>query len=161
GCIGWTPDGKYLLYSESTSETPAVLYLSDLAGIQKQIVPISSLSKENLGIICAQPRPGFSFSIIKTPSPTPDPRCTTWSRLKAGTSAKVIDTTPNRVRSAPQKGDNLIGSLAHQTVVKVIEGPICADGLVFWKVESDSIPGGWGWTAEGDGVDYWMAPYVP
>ena len=161
GCVGWTPDGNYLIFSKSDWQTPAVLVRSDLAGIQKLTILISSVSKNNLDVICAQPRPGRDFNIIAIPSPTPDPRCTTWSQLKVGISAKVIDTSPNRVRSEPQKGDNLIGSLAPQSMVKVLEGPICSDGLVFWKVESNSIPGGWGWTAEGDGITYWMAPYTP
>jgi hypothetical protein len=45
--------------------------------------------------------------------------------------------------------------------MKVIEGPVCADGLIFWKVENNSIPDGTGWTAEGDGAEYWLEPYVP
>jgi hypothetical protein len=65
------------------------------------------------------------------------------------------------VRSAPQKGDNIIGSLAPGSVVKVLEGPVCADGLVFWKVESEAIPGGAGWTAEGDGSAHWLEPFMP
>lgn len=73
----------------------------------------------------------------------------------------MIDVVPNRVRSVPQKGDNLIGKLNPGDVVKVLEGPVCADGLVFWRVESDSIPGGSGWTAEGDGQEYWLEPANP
>ncbi len=40
-------------------------------------------------------------------------------------------------------------------------GPVCADGLVFWKVENPDIPGGVGWTAEGDGVEYYLEPHQP
>jgi hypothetical protein len=43
----------------------------------------------------------------------------------------------------------------------VLEGPICADGLIFWKVENELIPGGAGWTAEGNGKEYWLEPYTP
>lgn len=45
--------------------------------------------------------------------------------------------------------------------IEILEGPICADGLVFWKIESESIPGGIGWTAEGDGKEYYLEPYRP
>jgi hypothetical protein len=38
----------------------------------------------------------------------------------------------------------------------VVEGPVCADELVFWRVENSTIPGGTGWTAEGDGKEYWL-----
>ena len=43
----------------------------------------------------------------------------------------------------------------------ILEGPVCADGFVFWRVENDSIPGGSGWTAEGDGTEYWLVQYQP
>jgi hypothetical protein len=81
--------------------------------------------------------------------------------LQVGGYAIVSPGDPNRVRSEPRKGDNLIATLEAGTVVKVLEGPICADGLVYWKVESDKIPGGVGWTAEGDGKEYWLEPYKP
>ena len=47
------------------------------------------------------------------------------------------------------------------SVVKLIEGPVCADGVVFWKVKNQLIPGGVGWTAEGDEVDYFLEPSEP
>ncbi len=160
-CMSWTSDSNRLIYTKISLDLPSKIMISDAAGIQKQMLTISQGIKGDMITICAKPRPGYAIEAVPIPTLTPDPRCTTWSQLKAGMSAKVIDTTPNRVRYAPQKGDNLIGSLAPQSVVKVLEGPICSDGLVFWKVESNSIPGGWGWTAEGDGITYWMAPYTP
>lgn len=49
------------------------------------------------------------------------------------------------------------------TIVKVTGGPVCADGLVFWQVEHESIPGGAGWTAEGEtkGESFYLEPYKP
>jgi hypothetical protein len=84
-----------------------------------------------------------------------------WSRLSIGKYAIVMPGDPNRVRSEPQKGNNLLTALNAGAIVKIIEGPVCADGLVFWKVSNASIPGGFGWTAEGDGTEYWMVPYQP
>jgi hypothetical protein len=84
-----------------------------------------------------------------------------WTRLQIGASAIVSPGDPNRVRSEPKKGDNLIGTLNPGVIVKILEGPVCADGLVYWKVESTLIPGSVGWTAEGDGKEYWMEPYKP
>jgi len=87
-----------------------------------------------------------------------------WTRLTAGGQARLIGNAgdpPNRVRSAPVKSDNIIGQIYPGTILQVIEGPVCADGLVFWKVTSEAIPGGAGWTAEGDGIDYWLEPYTP
>lgn len=42
--------------------------------------------------------------------------------------------------------------------MKGIEGLVCAQGFIFWKVEHPSIPGGTGWTAKGDGTEYWLEP---
>jgi hypothetical protein len=92
-----------------------------------------------------------------------------WSRLEPRMYAVVVGS-PNRVRSEPKKGDNIIVQLPAGTIVGVREGPVCADGLVFWEVESGSIPLetgggtyplGTGWTAEGDGIEYFLEQTQP
>ena len=96
------------------------------------------------------------------PTATPFNCAKEWTKLKIDAFAKVAgadNDQPNRVRSEPLKGNNVIGQIYPGTIVKVIEGPICSDNLVFWKVENTSIPDGVGWTAEGDGVKYWLEPY--
>jgi len=86
-----------------------------------------------------------------------------WTRLQAGMFASVTEANgiPNRIRSSPSQADEVIAQIYPGTPVQVIEGPVCADGLVFWKVEHESIPGRTGWTAEGDGQEYWLEPYSP
>jgi hypothetical protein len=82
-----------------------------------------------------------------------------YTRLVPGAEAIVAGAPtdpPNRVRSGPGTSEAIIAQIYPETAVKVMEGPVCADGLVFWKVESDLIPGGSGWTAEGDGTEYWL-----
>lgn len=109
----------------------------------------------------------------KTPSisKTPETVTTTtladcsegWTQLKIGIYAKVAGSEndpPNRVRSEPVKSDNTIAQIYPGAIVKVIDGPVCADGLIFWKVENATIPNGAGWTAEGDKSDHWLEPYV-
>lgn len=89
------------------------------------------------------------------------PDCTAgWMRLKAGGYAKVAQNTPspNRVREAPHTSAEIIQQLYPGEIVRVLEGPVCENGLVFWKVENQSIPGGVGWTAEGDGIEYYLEP---
>jgi hypothetical protein len=91
------------------------------------------------------------------------PDCATgWSQLYPGIFAVVTggpDDPPNRVRSAPDTGANVLDQISPGQIVVVLEGPACAGNLVFWKVQSDAIPGGVGWTAEGDGVAYYLSPY--
>jgi photosystem II stability/assembly factor-like uncharacterized protein len=101
---------------------------------------------------------------LPTTTPTPLPvDCTNgWTQLKENTYAIISgDETdlPNRVRAESDKQSEVIYQLYPGTIVKVIEGPFCTDNLVFWKVENANIPGGTGWTAEGDLHDYWLEPY--
>ncbi|HEX5840584.1 MAG TPA: LecA/PA-IL family lectin [Anaerolineales bacterium] len=86
-----------------------------------------------------------------------------WSRLSTGTYAVVTDeqAEPNRVRAEPDTSAELLTQIYPGSIVRVLEGPICANGFVFWKVESKLISGGMGWTAEGDGSAYYLEPYPP
>jgi len=87
-----------------------------------------------------------------------------FTHLLAGIEAVVAGAPtdpPNRVRSGPSSASEVITQIYPQTLVKVVEGPVCADGLVFWKVANAMIPGGSGWTAEGDGTEYWLEPFKP
>lgn len=92
------------------------------------------------------------------------PDCTSgWMRLKVGDRAQVSEKSnlPNRVRAGPSAFEEIFTMLNPGSVVQVIEGPVCADGLVFWRVDSASIPGRIGWTAEGDGKEYYLEPDQP
>ncbi len=94
----------------------------------------------------------------RTP-PYADPTCAIgYTRLKVGDEARVTPGLPNRIRSAPDIHSDVLTQLDPGTVVKIIEGPICRDGFVFWEVENATIPGGSGWTAEGDGKEYYLEP---
>lgn len=69
---------------------------------------------------------------------------------------QVADDTPNRLRSQPRKGDNVIGSLPPGEPVEITDGPRCANGWVWWYVDSGN--GSYkGWTSEGDHQRYWLA----
>ena len=83
--------------------------------------------------------------------------------LLPGITAMVStdNETPNRVRSGPSRNNEIIAQLYPGDTAEVIEGPVCAEGLIFWKVASSQIPGDSGWTAEGDGTEYYLVPYQP
>jgi hypothetical protein len=104
------------------------------------------------------------FGSIGSPTEYPvveHPDCTSgWTQLKAGGYAKVAQNTPspNRVREAPDTSAKIIQQLYPGEIAGVLEGPVCENGLVFWKVENKSIPGGVGWIAEGDGTEYFLEP---
>lgn len=81
----------------------------------------------------------------------------TGSRLTIGGKARVIESL--HVRSAPKVADNILQWLEEGMKVKILSGPACSGGVIFWEVSNDTIPGGSGWAAEGDGTDYWLEPY--
>jgi sugar lactone lactonase YvrE len=83
-----------------------------------------------------------------------------FSRLGIGDFAQPAGepSMANRIRSEPKIGDNILTGFTPGMFVKLIDGPVCADGFVFWQVESRFIPGGVGWTAEGDGINYFLEP---
>ncbi len=86
-----------------------------------------------------------------------------WSRLEVGRQARVssADPTPNRVRTDPDQGSEIIALIYSNHIVQVLEGPVCVGNFVYWKVASDAIPGGSGWTAEGDLKEYFLEPNLP
>ena len=87
--------------------------------------------------------------------------CTSgWTRLRADGYAKVSEDepSPNRIRKGPDTGTEIIYRIDPGGILRLVEGPICTDGLIFWKVENALIPGGVGWTAEGDGTEYYLEP---
>jgi hypothetical protein len=103
-------------------------------------------------------------SATTTPPALATPGCAAgFSQLSIGQFAVVTEgEVPIRIRSEPVlSDDNILTMLYAGTVAKVVEGPVCVEELVFWKIENEDIPGGSGWTAEGDGTDYWWEPYIP
>ena len=102
--------------------------------------------------------------LIPSPTETPAGDCTHgWTRLNAGMQAAVVSDAPSaRLRAEPAAGENVIALLDPGSIVQLLQGPVCRDGLVLWKVQVD-IPGisTVGWTAEGDGTEYYLEPYQP
>ena len=81
------------------------------------------------------------------------------SRLAVGKYAYVNLTPPlpNRVREGAGKAYGVVARIQPGQVVKVIDGPVCADGWAWWKIRAEDS-GVVGWTAEGDDHDYWLVP---
>jgi hypothetical protein len=72
--------------------------------------------------------------------------------------AAMLPGYANRVRSRPSTVGDILSQLNSGMMFKILEGPVCADGFVYWRVEHASIPGGSGWTAEVDLAEYFVEP---
>ncbi len=81
------------------------------------------------------------------------------TRLKVNGFAYVSTDPPlsNRVRSGPGKNYQVIGMIQPGKGMEIIDGPHCADGMVWWQVVEFGT-GLLGWTAEGDADGYWLVP---
>ena len=115
----------------------------------------------------AEITPVQAVKTFQTATPTRMPIATPgcdqgFSNLAVGQYAVVAQGGhPNRVRSTPHVlPNNVIGSIDSGAFGKIVDGPVCTDGLVFWRLESDYIPSGSGWTAEGDLKTHWLLPYT-
>jgi hypothetical protein len=75
------------------------------------------------------------------------------SRLVVGGEAVVIPGLANNVRQNPGLSAAKIGQIPAGGRFRVLDGPVCANGYAWWKVDYNGIIG---WTAEsGDGA-YWL-----
>ncbi len=81
-------------------------------------------------------------------------------RLTIGKAGRVVSATGNALNSqpaAPSKDPNSkrLGTIPPKGVFTVVEGPTCAGGYTWWKVNYN---GTIGWTSEGDSQTYWLEP---
>ncbi len=77
-------------------------------------------------------------------------------RLSVGNIGHVsLDGFPNNLRSNAGESGQLIGEIPTGGEFRVIDGPRCASGISFWLVDYNGLQG---WTAEGQGTDYFVIP---
>lgn len=76
--------------------------------------------------------------------------------LRVDTWARVTGDTANNLRAAPGLAAARIGQIPAGDLFRVLGGPQCGDGYVWWQVDYAGAPG---WTAEGRaGADRpWLA----
>ncbi len=81
------------------------------------------------------------------------------SRVAVGDSACVADIGPSplRIRATPEiSPDNIVGDVYRGTRVALTDGPACADGYTWWRIQVDAGPAGW--VAEGGPGGYYLEP---
>jgi eukaryotic-like serine/threonine-protein kinase len=76
------------------------------------------------------------------------------SRLLVGELARVtLSGGANRLRTGTSTESDLLDSIPEGASFTVLEGPDCADGFAWYRVDFN---GTIGWTAEGDESSYWL-----
>ncbi len=81
------------------------------------------------------------------------------SRLHVGDSATVIsDPDPVRARATPVDGE-IVDLLYRDYRLTITDGPVCADGLLWWEVRLRDDRSAW--VAEGIGEEYFLEVLIP
>lgn len=76
-------------------------------------------------------------------------------RLRGGSSSLVLGDSPNNVRETYHLDSAVLGQIPAGETFDVLDGPQCMEGIAWWYVRYGDLIG---WTAEGQGDEYWLAP---
>ncbi len=95
---------------------------------------------------------------VLEPTPTFTPTPIPGTALAVGQPARVAAPGGLNIRETPGTSGPIITRLGFGQLVTVLEGPVSADGFIWWKV--DDGQGNVGWAAQGDGVDEWLTPNI-
>jgi len=90
----------------------------------------------------------------------PDDPTIPLSNLKAGMTAFISTDIIRTVQLrdiAGWVGSRNVGSLLPGEQVEILEGPVCMDQFVWWRVKS-STSGSEGWVIEGNQYESWLLP---
>ncbi len=153
------------------SETPLQVSISELASSAGMLWAVSALEGQVYrvdavtGEVSAQVEIGPRLDPTPMLTATPIQRASRpcedgpYSRLAIGEQAHTLKEPPlpQRLHKEPGKETERAGWIQPGEHVRILEGPMCADGWVWWKVET--LSGGYqGWANEGDEQDYWLIP---
>lgn len=90
--------------------------------------------------------------------PTPTPVPVVGGTLTVGQAARVSAPGGLNIRQAPSTAGVLVTRLGFGQRLSVLEGPISADGYIWWKV--DDGQGNVGWGAQGNESEEWLSDQV-
>ncbi len=124
-----------------------------VSGIGFGIQQLSPLPASETGEIAAdQNSPTTVLSplptkIIATRPPAQLPMPTTQATLRVGITVRVVNVgaSPLRARSGPGLDQPVQARFAEETQVTIVEGPIEADGYIWWRIQSGDQDG---WSAD-------------
>jgi hypothetical protein len=121
----------------------------------------STVTRTSLGELTAalkvlqQPQATETAATFTTDAPPEAVTCPGFmeSRLLAGHLGRVLPGPANNMRAEPTTTSPIIAKIAGAEPFAILEGPVCAQGLAWWRVAFNNTEG---WTAEGSGLNYWV-----
>lgn len=111
------------------------------------------LQGDQLPVVAARPKANSGANVV-CPGTYP-------TRLSPNGRAYVLPEPPlsNRVRTTPSRQGRQIGSAQPWEGMTILTSHHCADGWIWWYVETDE--GLTGWISEGEPGTYWLQPGDP
>lgn len=175
--VGWTSEGKVNDYWLEPYQDPfALLTPSPMPTLGGGImaptltpVPMNTTSfvpTPGREFPTSMPKPAtvtpFAPTITTTPPPQSFPVTSATlcapnlpPRLVVGGQGRVTPGIPNNLRQGPGSSTQYVGEIPPGGVFTVLEGPSCASGMSWWKVNYNGTVG---WTPEGISPEYWVEP---
>jgi hypothetical protein len=81
------------------------------------------------------------------------------TRLAAGIQARAVpDGVPSNIRREPSSSSDILGQVPAGGEFTILEGPGCAENMVWWHIDYDTLTG---WIAEGQNGTYRLEPLAP
>lgn len=148
--IAFAPDGVQMAFADSTLHIWFAGEVRDIAN--------SNGFADDVFAQVLWGRTNWTTAMGAEVVPAPLPTCdgTQQSRLHDGDSARVAsETVPNRLRANPSTAAAQIGQIPGWGGFTVLEGPVCADGYAWYRVQYLDTQG---WTAEGSAEEYFIEP---
>ncbi|MDQ7024109.1 MAG: SH3 domain-containing protein [Anaerolineae bacterium] len=148
--IAFAPDGVQMAFADSTLH---IWFGGDVRDIAN-----SDGFADDVFARVLWGRTNWTSAIGGAVASAPLPTCesTQLSRLHEGDSARVVsEGTSNRLRANPSTAAEQIGQIPAGEGFIVLEGPVCADGYAWYRVQYLDTQG---WTAEGSADQYFLEP---
>jgi hypothetical protein len=97
------------------------------------------------------------FYFVNVSPVTAQATCNLAPRLTVGEQGRVLvtDGQPLNIRDAASVNGHRVAQLPEGSAFIVLEGPVCADNLHWWRIQSGEVTG---WSAEGMDGTYFVAP---
>ena len=139
----FTYNGVEYDYREDLT-TGIIIYCAETGGSIVQSAPVPNTA------------PSTAAPAADASSPPSATECPLPGRLQVGGTGRVVaGGFPSNVRSQPTIDGAFLGEMQPGGAFLVLEGPVCATTLLWYRVDHNGLIG---WAAEGGGADYWLEP---
>ena len=154
----WSPEGSKLFFHQGNNGGTNIMMLDMVTG---QVLAITVRSDRNW-VPNIRREPGSVPAIVPTqippviaPTSAPVVACsgTLPSRLHINERVRQRTAMQSFIHTQPTVASSTVGQVVPGLVMRVLEGPRCANGFTWWRVQYGRVSG---WVIEISGGEYWL-----